>query len=113
MARDWRRYAHDLEHMLTSECFVIHREVLRRVIFHIHSRCLLPSDVAVPLAHAIADSVAKDRWSGYDPATCAWTNDADAYAWDTACGEKWLFNVGGPSDNRVRFCHGCGRKVKT
>lgn len=46
---------------------------------------------------------------------CPWEVDAcfdygDTY--NTACGEAWSFVEGGVEDNRVKFCHGCGRKVK-
>ena len=44
---------------------------------------------------------------------CAWTLDdeeSDTYA--SACGELWSFLEGGPVENRVRFCHGCGKPVK-
>jgi len=30
MARDWRRYAHDLEHMLASECDLLQHEWMDR-----------------------------------------------------------------------------------
>ena len=44
---------------------------------------------------------------------CEWTLDADERgdSWDAKCGEKWCFIEGDPEDNRIRFCHGCGRPV--
>lgn len=44
--------------------------------------------------------------------TCKWTHDEPEYSWDSACGEKWSFIDGGPEDNRVRFCQGCGKSVE-
>lgn len=44
-------------------------------------------------------------------ATCAWTHDLDEDTWDSACGERWMFYDGGPRENNVRFCHGCGKRV--
>lgn len=48
--------------------------------------------------------------------TCTWTKDPDDEympdTWDSACGEKWTFNDGGPIENSVRFCQGCGKTVK-
>lgn len=50
---------------------------------------------------------------------CQWTLDGDndennpeGPSWRSACGERWLFNDGGPVENRVRFCHGCGKPVQ-
>ena len=47
------------------------------------------------------------------PETCEWTaTDAfDQTYWDSACGEAWTFIDGGPADNSVRFCQGCGKPV--
>ena len=45
--------------------------------------------------------------------TCEWTLDADESgdSWDAACGEKWCFIEGDPTENRIRFCQGCGGRV--
>ena len=45
---------------------------------------------------------------------CEWTldEDPDFTAWNSACGEAWSFNDGGPAENRIRFCQGCGKPVK-
>jgi hypothetical protein len=45
------------------------------------------------------------------PASCTWTADTEADSWDTACGRSWVFIEGGPTDNNVRFCRGCGKPV--
>lgn len=48
------------------------------------------------------------------PDSCLWTPDAD-YETDihySACGEAWSFIEGGPKENKVRFCQGCGKPVK-
>ena len=47
------------------------------------------------------------------PDSCIWTPDAD-YETDihySACGEAWSFIEGGPTENNVRFCQGCGKPV--
>ena len=52
--------------------------------------------------------------AGAEPAGCTWTQDADfemGDTYDSACGEKWSFIDGGPTENRVRFCQGCGKPV--
>jgi len=49
------------------------------------------------------------------PAGCEWTQDTQYESGDTyysACGEAWVFNDGGPTDNRVSYCHHCGKKVQ-
>lgn len=47
-----------------------------------------------------------------DARPCVWRYDEDTDAWDSECGEKWQFMVGGPTENHVRCCQGCGAKVK-
>lgn len=47
--------------------------------------------------------------------TCTWSKDPDfemGDTYDSACGEKWSFIDGGPTENRVSFCQGCGKPVK-
>jgi hypothetical protein len=49
------------------------------------------------------------------PAVCEWTQDADFEMGDTyhsSCGELWSFIDGGPKENRVSYCHHCGKHVK-
>jgi hypothetical protein len=46
---------------------------------------------------------------------CEWTQDPDYELGDTyhsSCGELWSFIDGGPKDNRVSYCHHCGKSVK-
>ena len=46
---------------------------------------------------------------------CTWTKDPDfemGDTYDSSCGEKWSFIDGGPTENRVSFCQGCGKPVK-
>ena len=50
-----------------------------------------------------------------EPTGCTWTQDPDfemGDTYDSSCGEKWSFIDGGPTENRVRFCQGCGKPVK-
>jgi len=43
-------------------------------------------------------------------ATCEWTlEDDDNGTWQSSCGELWQFIEGGPKENRVSFCHNCGK----
>ncbi len=44
-------------------------------------------------------------WREEDP----WGQMPDTYATD--CGEMWSFVDGGPTENRVRYCHRCGKPV--
>lgn len=43
---------------------------------------------------------------------CVWNEDEDG-TWESTCGEYWQFIEGGPVHNGVRYCHGCGRAVKS
>ena len=45
------------------------------------------------------DWIESDPW-GYMPST-----------YESDCGEVWSFIDGGPKENNVRFCHGCGCTV--
>ena len=49
--------------------------------------------------------------AGAVPLTCEWTHDENDGFWESACGEAWQFNDGGPADNNVRFCQGCGKPL--
>lgn len=49
---------------------------------------------------------------GYKLASgCQWTYDEMDFKWDSSCGESWQFIDGGPSENGVKFCQGCGKPV--
>ena len=41
-------------------------------------------------------------------AACEWSDD-DYGNWESSCGELWSFIDGGPKENRVSFCHHCGK----
>ncbi len=41
---------------------------------------------------------------------CTW-QEIEEY-WETDCGNAFVFDVGGPTENKVRFCCYCGRKLK-
>jgi hypothetical protein len=48
------------------------------------------------------------------PAPCTWTKSNDPSmpdTFDATCGVVWTFTDGGPAENDVRFCPGCGGKV--
>jgi hypothetical protein len=42
--------------------------------------------------------------------TCTWKYDSDGY-WQTECGDQFCFSEGGPTENRVKFCHYCGKTM--
>lgn len=48
----------------------------------------------------------------HDGPVCVWTLDAHTDAWDTACGETFVFLTDGPRENGMRFCGYCGRELK-
>ena len=39
---------------------------------------------------------------------CRWTVDEHDGSWNGDCGAKWVFNEGGPVENKMRFCPQCG-----
>ncbi|MBV6321975.1 hypothetical protein [Duganella violaceipulchra] len=44
---------------------------------------------------------------------CAWSPDANIEStWASSCGELWSFIDGDPKENRVSFCHHCGKRVE-
>lgn len=47
---------------------------------------------------------------------CNWRQPSydhvEANYWDTDCGESWAITEGKPSENGMRFCHGCGKPIK-
>lgn len=47
------------------------------------------------------------------PDSCLWTPDTndETNIHYSACGEAWSFIEGGPKENNVRFCQGCGKPV--
>jgi len=49
---------------------------------------------------------------GWAQSECLWTHDEDTCSWDSNCGEKWHFLEGNPVHNRVKFCYGCGKRIK-
>ena len=50
--------------------------------------------------------------AGAVPLTCEWTHNDDDGFWETACGEAWRFDDGGPGENSMHFCHSCGKSLR-
>ena len=50
--------------------------------------------------------------AGAVPLTCEWTHNEDYGFWETACGEAWRFDDGGPGENNMHFCHSCGNSLR-
>lgn len=50
--------------------------------------------------------------AGAVPLTCEWTHNDDDGFWETACGEAWRFDDGGPAENSMHFCHCCGKTLR-
>ena len=44
--------------------------------------------------------------------TCKWTYDEEGEFYETHCKQAFQFNDGTPTDNSVRFCHGCGKPIE-
>lgn len=41
---------------------------------------------------------------------CEWAED-DEGAWDTQCGERFIFSADGPTENGMHYCCYCGRPL--
>ncbi|POX19496.1 hypothetical protein C3468_16140 [Serratia marcescens] len=70
-------------------------------------------DIAAEVWNACrAAMLAQPVSGGYKLASgCQWTYDEMDFKWDSSCGESWQFIDGGPSENGVKFCQGCGKPV--
>ena len=42
---------------------------------------------------------------------CVWTKDEWADTWETGCGNAFVFNDEGPTENGFKFCPYCGKSV--
>lgn len=64
------------------------------------------------LRAALSAAPGADGGEGY----CIWQEeDPDGYmpgTYASACGELWAFTEGGPTENNVRFCQGCGKPIE-
>lgn len=77
--------------------------------FKMRRKGMTPHKPSAPGSYKLARGVLNLRPA--EPVTCQWKED-DEGNWDTSCGEKWVFTVDGPTENNVRFCHGCGKPVE-
>jgi len=46
--------------------------------------------------------------------TCLWWRDGDedSDTWGTSCGNFFTLNEGTPTENKIAFCHHCGKRVE-
>ena len=49
---------------------------------------------------------------GAVPLTCEWAHNENDGFWESACGEAWRFDDGGPAENSMHFCHSCGKSLR-
>ena len=68
-----------------------------------------PPAHGTPLYTALQPTQAQ---AGAVPLTCEWTHNEDDGFWETACGEAWRFDDGGPGENNMHFCHSCGKSLR-
>ena len=45
-------------------------------------------------------------------APCIWRPTWEDDSYETSCGEKFVFTCDGPTENGMRFCPYCGKKLK-
>ena len=67
------------------------------------------------ILYALQDSVGRNV-SFASEAVCNWRqpsyDHAEANYWDTDCGESFAITEGTPTENGMKFCHGCGKPIK-
>ena len=70
------------------------------------------TNFAVAVVRNRVEAAQKSAPAWHDTPTCGWKpDDCESGTWVSACGELWQFDGGGPKENNVRFCHGCGKPV--
>lgn len=63
----------------------------------------LPEDGKAAMVH---------EWEIGDPLECVWwESDAECNCWSSSCGREWQFTDDGPTENDVKFCVECGKRV--
>ncbi len=82
------------------------------VLWANHNRCVKPAGHTGP---HLTDS--GFDWQAPAPAPlpaprCVWKEEPNGEYWESACGETWTFIDGNPSENKARFCHGCGKPIQ-
>lgn len=80
------------------------------------SHCMYGPSLMARLAaiSPLVDFIDRAKGASTDSATatCTWRLvDDESSHWESACGESWGFNEGGPEENSMRFCHGCGKRL--
>ena len=67
------------------------------------------------ILYALQDSVGRNV-SFADETVCNWRqptyDHSDANYWDADCGKSWAITEGTPTENGMKFCHGCGKPIK-
>lgn len=60
------------------------------------------------------DKAIKKEWhsdtSKYEE-TCSWCQDDDG-VWQTKCGNSFILNHGGPTENKMAYCQYCGKRLE-
>jgi len=73
--------------------------------------CYQLSKDVIRAANAILALIPSPPNIGEGERVCEWTYDHED-RWDSSCGTSWTFISGGPEENGVKFCHGCGKRLK-
>ena len=67
------------------------------------------------ILYALQDSVGRNV-SFVDESVCNWRqptyDDAECNAWQADCDQYWAITEGTPTENGMKFCHGCGKSIK-
>jgi hypothetical protein len=67
------------------------------------------------ILYALRDGAGRNV-SIFEEAVCNWRqptyDNFDANYWDADCGKSWAITEGTPTENGMKFCHGCGKPIK-
>ena len=77
------------------------------------NRSYSPTDIQKWVCGVMYDAVQKARsiLANEPQPSCPWTEYPEGY-WSTSCGRSWTFIEGGPRENGICYCHGCGKPVR-
>ena len=82
----------------------IAQSLLERSQHHAKIAAMYKELRAALAAPATAPEQQECKWMPYD-------DDFIPGTYESQCGELWSFIDGGPAENRVKYCHGCGKPV--
>jgi hypothetical protein len=99
---------------------VPHHPFCGREILPVEQEVLCPGGCGCKVPKAAIDAVLAKRVTPTPSeaallaarVACVWRYDPDGY-WQTECSDQFCITEGSPAENRMRYCHYCGRRIMT